>query len=142
MLIMRGFLVGLVTATAAQAQNTITDDSYFFGQSPPFYPSPNTTGTGKWAGAYAKAVTMVGQMTLEEKVSLTSGVSSNTSCVGVIPAIERLGFAGICVSDAGQGLRVRCPNDPVINNADIRRARSWSAHGLVAFMPGQAGTAS
>lgn len=109
---MRGFLAGLVTATAVQAQSTITDDSYFFGQSPPIYPSPNTTATEKWAGSYAKAVTMVGQMTLEEKASLTSGVSSNTSCVGVIPAIERLGFTGICVSDAGQGLRVGLPTRP------------------------------
>lgn len=97
-------LIGLVAV--AIAQNPIVDDSHFFGESPPVYPSPDIAGTGKWAEAHEKAAAMVGDMTLEEKVSLTSGTSSDTSCVGMVPAIERLGFPGICVSDAGQGLRV------------------------------------
>lgn len=45
-------------------------------------------------------------MTLEEKVSLTSGVASDENgCSGNIPNITRLGFPGMCLSDAGQGLR-------------------------------------
>lgn len=32
-------------------------------------------------------------------------MSSNTSCSGNIPAIRRLDFPGLCLSDAGNGLR-------------------------------------
>ena len=89
------------------------------------------TGVGAWAEAFAKAKAMVGRMTLEEKVrlpwirtaaaaaaaaaagsgltrgqvSLTGGVSSGTSCPGFLPAIPRLGFPGMCLADAGNGLR-------------------------------------
>jgi hypothetical protein len=42
--------------------------------SPPFYPSPWGTGLGNWSAAYAKAVAFVSQLTLPEKVNLTTGV--------------------------------------------------------------------
>ncbi|KAG8534117.1 uncharacterized protein KY384_000961 [Bacidia gigantensis] len=42
--------------------------------SPPYYPSPWGTGSGAWADAYAKARAFVGQLTLTEKVNLTTGV--------------------------------------------------------------------
>ena len=42
--------------------------------SPPYYPSPWGTGAGDWADAYAKAKALVGQLTLLEKVNLTTGV--------------------------------------------------------------------
>lgn len=41
--------------------------------SPPKYPSPWGTGAGDWAAAYKKATAMVSQMTLEEKVNITTG---------------------------------------------------------------------
>ena len=85
----------------------ITDDSYFYGQSPPSYPAPDGNGLGDWSDAFSKALALVGQMTLEEKVSLTAGTGSGTSCVGFVPGISRLGVPGICLGDAGQGLRVR-----------------------------------
>ncbi len=44
-------------------------------------------------------------MTLEEKVSLTAGTSAPNGCSGNIPAIPRLKFTGMCLSDAGNGLR-------------------------------------
>ncbi|KXX74247.1 putative beta-glucosidase M [Madurella mycetomatis] len=83
----------------------IIDDTYFYGQSPPVYPSPNMTGMGAWAEAFSRAREMVGQMTLAEKVNLTGGVSSGTSCPGFLPAVPRLGFPGMCLADAGNGLR-------------------------------------
>ncbi|KAJ9156061.1 Beta-glucosidase [Pleurostoma richardsiae] len=86
--------------------DSITNDSHFYGQSPPAYPSPNMTGVGAWALSFNKASYMVINMTLEEKISLTAGVSSSTSCSGMIPAIPRLGFPGLCLSDAGNGLRM------------------------------------
>ena len=42
--------------------------------SPPFYPSPWGTGLGNWTAAYQKAVAFVSQLTLAEKVNLTTGV--------------------------------------------------------------------
>ncbi|KAK6956654.1 hypothetical protein Daesc_001933 [Daldinia eschscholtzii] len=49
------------------AQSIITDDTVFYGQSPPVYPSPNGTGLGDWADSYEKARALVAQLTLEEK---------------------------------------------------------------------------
>lgn len=42
--------------------------------SPPKYPSPWGSGAGEWAEAYKKAIEVVKQLTLEEKVNLTTGV--------------------------------------------------------------------
>lgn len=42
--------------------------------SPPYYPSPWASGAGGWGDAYAKARGFVSQLTLLEKVNLTTGV--------------------------------------------------------------------
>ncbi|KAF2965351.1 hypothetical protein GQX73_g8230 [Xylaria multiplex] len=90
----------------------ITDDAFFYGQSEPVYPSPPMKGTGAWADAYDKAVNFVGQLTTEEKVLLASGVTSSTGttgtlngCSGNIASIPRMNFTGLCLTDAGQGVR-------------------------------------
>ena len=45
-----------------------------FGQkSPPTYPSPWIEGLGDWGPAYEKARALVAQMTLLEKVNVTTG---------------------------------------------------------------------
>ncbi|KAI5927483.1 hypothetical protein F4810DRAFT_371184 [Camillea tinctor] len=54
-------------AAAAASGDLITDDTYFYGQSEPVYPSPPMTGSGAWADAYNKAVEFVKQLTVEEK---------------------------------------------------------------------------
>lgn len=41
--------------------------------SPPYYPSPWSTGAGDWADAYKRAVEFVSNLTLAEKVNLTTG---------------------------------------------------------------------
>lgn len=46
----------------------------FNATSPPFYPSPWMDGSGEWAAAYARAQQFVSQLTLLEKVNLTTGV--------------------------------------------------------------------
>ncbi|KAK3899433.1 putative beta-glucosidase M, partial [Staphylotrichum tortipilum] len=79
----------------------IGDDIFFYGLSPAVYPS----SSGGWAEAVGKARAMVANMTLEEKVSLTAGAGSNTSCPGFLPALPRLRFPGMCLGDAGNGLR-------------------------------------
>ncbi|GAB1217488.1 hypothetical protein ATERTT37_006727 [Aspergillus terreus] len=100
-----GLLAGVSVSSAAPSVQNITSDAYFYGQSPPVYPSPEGNGTGSWAAAYQKAKAFVAQLTSEEKVNLTAGVTSDTGCSGMMPAIPRLNFPGLCVSDAGDGLR-------------------------------------
>lgn len=69
------------------------------------YASAEMTGGSEWAAAHDKAKALVAQMSLEEKVSMTGGVSSGTGCSGTIAPIDRLNFTGMCLSDAGNGLR-------------------------------------
>lgn len=53
--------------------------------SPPFYPSPWMNGQGEWADAYEKARDFVSQLTLLEKVNLTTGVGwEGEQCVGQV----------------------------------------------------------
>lgn len=62
------------------------------------------SGAGDWAAAYVKAKAFVAKLSDDEKVNLTAGVSASNGCSGNIQAIDRLGFPGMCVSDAGNGL--------------------------------------
>jgi beta-glucosidase len=82
------------------AQDAITDDSHFYGQSPPVYPSrrfasdmacggeivsfdtilmlsfaqsAEMVGGNEWEAAFQKAKLLVGKMTLEEKVRPRDG---------------------------------------------------------------------
>lgn len=41
-------------------------------------------------------------------MNLTAGVDADNGCSGNIPAIPRLNFPGLCVSDAGNGLVSDC----------------------------------
>jgi beta-glucosidase len=57
----------------------------FLQTSAPFYPSPWMNGQGEWADAYAKAKDFVSQLTLLEKVNLTTGVGwEGEQCVGQV----------------------------------------------------------
>jgi beta-glucosidase len=62
-------------------------------------------GSRKWEVARRKAQALVSQMTLEERANITVGYSSNTGCAGVTGSVPRLGWDGLCLADAGQGLR-------------------------------------
>ncbi|KAH8793053.1 beta-glucosidase 1 precursor [Hyaloscypha sp. PMI_1271] len=74
--------------------------------SPPFYPSPWMNGQGEWAGAYAKAKDFVSQLTLLEKVNLTTGVGwEGEQCVGQVGSVPRLGFRSLCMQDSPSGVR-------------------------------------
>lgn len=81
-------LLGFVSLFISVTAQEITSDTYFYGQSPPVYPSRKLdgsihlqhanknprvakgTGSGGWNAAYAKAKALVAKMTLEEKVRL------------------------------------------------------------------------
>ncbi|CAD6442846.1 2a6536c0-cd11-4100-b891-69563b9bec55 [Sclerotinia trifoliorum] len=79
-----------------------------FGQtSDPFYPSPwMNPNTGGWEDAYAKAKDFVSQLTLMEKVNLTTGVGwEGEQCVGQAGSVPRLGFRSMCMQDSPVGVR-------------------------------------
>ncbi|EPE09840.1 glycoside hydrolase family 3 protein [Ophiostoma piceae UAMH 11346] len=117
-------LAVLAGLSSGLAQDVVLDDTYFYGESPPMYPSPNATGIGDWGSAYAKARELVSQMTIEEKVNMTAGTTVTTGCSGHIPAIPRLGFPGICVTDAGNGVR----NTDFVNSwpSGLHVGASWN----------------
>ncbi|VUC23421.1 unnamed protein product [Clonostachys rosea] len=102
------FFTGIpIIGVYASSSQYIPDDTFFYGQSPPVYPSPIGSGRGTWAGAYEKARALVSQMSLEEKVNLTNGIpalEAGNGCIGNSGAIPRLGFPGLCFQDSGQGV--------------------------------------
>lgn len=56
-------------------QSSHKGDDLFGATSPPYYPSPwMNSEDPAWAGAYAQAKAFVSQLTIEEKVNLTTGV--------------------------------------------------------------------
>ncbi|EIN14278.1 glycoside hydrolase [Punctularia strigosozonata HHB-11173 SS5] len=67
------------------------------------WPAPNTTGGTSWSTAYARAKSLVDQMTLEEKVQLITGQSGR--CVGQTAPVERLGVPALCLEDGPAGVR-------------------------------------
>ncbi|RPB15449.1 beta-glucosidase-like protein [Morchella conica CCBAS932] len=75
--------------------------------SPPYFPSPVTSGAGDWADAYVKARNFVDQLTLLEKVNLTTGTGwGQDHCVGNVGTIPRLNFPSLCLQDSPLGVRM------------------------------------
>ncbi|KAH8652253.1 glycoside hydrolase superfamily [Xylariales sp. PMI_506] len=75
--------------------------------SPPVYPSPwmNPSASG-WEDAYKKAEAFVSQLTLLEKVNLTTGVGwEGLQCVGNVGSVPRLGLRSLCMQDSPVGVR-------------------------------------
>lgn len=78
-------------------------------------------GTRSWEVAHAKAVALVAEMTPEERANMqvslsrkrkhplthdsTVGWPATNGCSGVTGSVPRLGWDGLCLADAGQGLR-------------------------------------
>ncbi|KAF2196363.1 hypothetical protein GQ43DRAFT_445184 [Delitschia confertaspora ATCC 74209] len=97
----------LVSAPYPNATNSSTPGASNNAYSPPFYPSPwMDPKDGAWADAYEKAQAFVSQLTLLEKVNLTTGVGwEGEACVGNTGEIPRLGFPSLCMQDSPLGVR-------------------------------------
>ncbi|KAI1500754.1 glycoside hydrolase family 3 protein [Biscogniauxia marginata] len=77
-----------------------------YAQSPSVYPSPPGKGSGIWANAYISAKEFVGKLSLEEKVNVTRGFSGvDNTCAGNTGTVPRLDWPGMCLHDAGNGVR-------------------------------------
>ncbi|CCH45163.1 beta-glucosidase [Wickerhamomyces ciferrii] len=89
-------------------------DSFFKAESDPnynvvpFYPTPQggRIEDGKWQAAYHRARQLVDQMTVVEKVNLTTGIGmSNGPCSGNTGSVPRLGIESLCLQDGPLSVR-------------------------------------
>ncbi|KAF2839795.1 glycoside hydrolase family 3 protein [Patellaria atrata CBS 101060] len=95
-------LILLLSAGGIWAYKSAPED----GQSPPWYPSPKGGTDGQWAESYRKAAELVRQMTLVEKVNITTGTGwAMDMCVGNTGQVARLGFPALCLQDGPLGIR-------------------------------------
>ncbi|KAK3305783.1 glycoside hydrolase family 3 protein [Chaetomium strumarium] len=80
-------------------------DTPFLGFPSP-WTSPSNNSDSSWAAAYAQAVAFVANLTLTEKVNLTTGTGWQADrCVGNTGGVPRLGFRGMCLMDGPVGVR-------------------------------------
>jgi beta-glucosidase len=71
----------------------------------PYYPTPKGGWVSDWAAAYAKAKIVVANMTLAEKVNLTSGIGYMMGpCVGNTGSAPRFGIPSLCLQDGALGI--------------------------------------
>ncbi|KAK5128716.1 hypothetical protein LTR85_000049 [Meristemomyces frigidus] len=114
------------------------------GESEPWYPSPRGGTVQIWQKSYKRAADLVEQMTLVEKVNITTGTGwSMDMCVGNTGAVERLGFPSLCLQDGPLGLRF--VDNATAFPAGITVGATWNkelmyergrAHGLEARLKG------
>lgn len=95
-------------ALAQTNPNSTGNSSLWNAYSPPKYPSPWGEGLGDWDAAYQQARDFVSQLTLTEKVNLTTGVGwQSEKCVGNVGTIPRLAFRSLCLEDSPLGVRFK-----------------------------------
>ena len=71
----------------------------------PYYPAPPGGWVSSWAAAYAKAQKVVANMTLAEKVNLTTGTGELMGpCVGNTGSALRFGIPSLCLQDSALGI--------------------------------------
>ncbi|KAJ5773338.1 hypothetical protein N7457_008234 [Penicillium paradoxum] len=75
-------------------------------ESPPYYPTPPGGWIPDWSEAYSKAHRLVSNMTLAEKVNLTTGTGFFMGpCVGQTGSVPRMGIPNLCLQDSPLGVR-------------------------------------
>ena len=71
----------------------------------PYYPTPPGGWVSNWTAAYAKAQVVVANMTLAEKVNLTTGTGELMGpCVGNTGSALRFGIPNLCLQDSALGV--------------------------------------
>ena len=71
----------------------------------PYYPAPPGGWVSNWTASYAKAQKVVTNMTLAEKVNLTTGTGYMMGpCVGNTGSALRFGIPNLCLQDSALGV--------------------------------------
>ncbi|KAL4966347.1 beta-glucosidase [Aspergillus stella-maris] len=92
----------LASSSAANIEPRDTNEAF----SPPYYPAPNGGWVSNWAEAYQKAQNVVRNLTLAEKVNLTTGTGIFMGpCAGQTGSVPRLGIPNLCLHDSPLGVR-------------------------------------
>ncbi|CBQ71352.1 related to beta-glucosidase [Sporisorium reilianum SRZ2] len=86
----------------------------------PFHP---VTGNGGWEWAVVKARSVVGQLTLEEKVNLTAGITGGR-CEGTLGRVDRFGIPELCFQDGPAGFRAS--DFVTVFPAGVTTAATWN----------------
>ncbi|KAI6249376.1 putative beta-glucosidase E [Erysiphe necator] len=77
-----------------------------YGLSPPWYPTPKGGTTSKWTESYKKAQKLVNQMSLTEKVNITTGTGWQMGlAVGNTGPAIHAGFPSLALQDGPLGIR-------------------------------------
>ncbi|KPM38591.1 putative beta-glucosidase E [Neonectria ditissima] len=93
--------------------------------SPPWYPSPKGGTAKRWAESYKKAADLVSQMTLPEKVNITTGTGwSMGLAVGNTGPALNAGFPGLALQDGPLG--IRWANNATAFPAGITVGATWN----------------
>ncbi|PGG96023.1 hypothetical protein AJ79_09764 [Helicocarpus griseus UAMH5409] len=100
-------LLGCSFALAESDANLESRQNVLEGwESPSYYPTPLGGWVPEWEEAYAKAHAVVSNMTLAEKVNLTTGTGFFMGpCVGQTGSAERFGIPRLCLQDGPLGVR-------------------------------------
>lgn len=114
------------------------------GKSPPWYPTPRGGSVAQWEESYKKAAVMVRQMTLPEKVNITTGTGWQMGlAVGNSGPAVKVGFPGLAYQDGPLGLRFA--DNATAFPAGVTVGATWNkelmyrrgkAHGLEARLKG------
>lgn len=91
-----------LVASGSNAMPTNSEDLFARDNGAHSYTGPYTTG-GAWANGFAKAKSYVDQMTVEEKVNITTGYTGK--CVGFTGTAPRVGLNALCLQDGPAGVR-------------------------------------
>ncbi|KAJ1023206.1 hypothetical protein NDA16_003359 [Ustilago loliicola] len=91
------------TAAPATTDGDYYNDFYARDNGAHSYTGPYTTGGQAWANGFAKAKNLLDQMTVEEKVNITTGYSGE--CVGFTGTAPRVGLEALCLQDGPAGVR-------------------------------------
>ena len=95
------------------------------GESPPYYPSPRGGVMKRWEMAYEKAWDIVRNMSLAEKVNVTTGTGWMMGlCVGNTGPAALVGFPSLCLQDGPLGLRFA--DNITASPAAITVGATWS----------------
>lgn len=90
---------------------TLAPEPPIFPATDPLYPPPVSADpvvvpdfAPAWAAAYTKAMSMISNFTIQQKVNITTGVGwANGLCVGNTPPVGD--FPGLCLQDSPLGVR-------------------------------------
>lgn len=118
-------ILSLVVGLAASAKWIMKKYGPSDGHSPPWYPTPKGGTLATWKESYEKAAMMVRNMSLVEKVNVTTGTGWATNlCVGNTGSAVRVGFPMLCLQDGPLGIRF--VDNATVWPAGITVAATWS----------------